>query len=645
VRAADYLIPGAILARAIAGYEHRQAQVAMADAVDETLRTEGVLLVEAGTGTGKTIGYLLPALLHVAETGKRVIVSTGTKALQDQIMESDLPLLLERLRLDVPVACMKGLSNYVCRRRLEELRRSPDAASGRLARELAIVEPWVARTVTGERADLEGLGDDAPVWGQITSSSESRVGARCVHYDECFVTRMRREADDAGLIVVNHHLFFADLAARGAHGGSVLPDYDAVIFDEAHQIEDVVTRFYGVHVSSTRLEVLARDAERAFVAAGTHEETRMSTDAVRTTADAFFAGLPAGAEGTRTSISGDVFAGALADHMYALDSALDAVVALAKRRQTLTSAAGESLGQIARRAEVLRNELAFIAEGGRDGNVTWAETRGRRTALGASPVDVSVLLREELFYRTRAVVLTSATLTTGKGYDYIKSRLGIDFGVREERLPSPFDYEDQSALYLPSHLPDPRDPDYLDQAVHEVRALAEITGGGAFVLCTSFRVMHALAARTEVPFPKLVQGEAPKTTLLERFRALGDAVLFATASFWEGIDVPGPALRLVILDKLPFEVPSDPLVQARTERLRRDGKHPFMDYHVPAAALGLKQGFGRLIRSRRDRGIVAILDSRIVTKSYGRVFLDSLPPATRCRNLDQAEAFWRGTTL
>jgi len=635
VRAADYLAQGGPLSGAIAGYEHRPGQMAMAGAVQQILEQDGVLLVEAGTGTGKTLAYLVPALL----SDRRVVISTGTRTLQDQIMDHDLPLLERHLGLPVRAACMKGLTNYLCLRRFEELRGSAEADQGRIARHLPLVERWASVTTVGDRAEIAGLPEDAPLWAQVSSSPETRIGPRCQYFEECFVTGMRRRAQDAQLVVVNHHLFFADLATRGPHGGGVIPEYDAVIFDEAHQIEDVVTQFFGVQVSSTRLEVLLRDAQRALVALTSPDSATL----LRSVADAgtaFFTALPRRdqAESGRVALLQETFTGALQEHMFRLDAALEALGAHCKLRV----GESEAVAQVGRRAETLRNEMATIAEGGGGTQVTWLETRGRRASIGASPVNVSEIVREQLFYRTPAVVMTSATLTTGGSFEFVERRLGIDFEVQEQIVPSPFDYGAQAALYLAGHLPDPRDAGFLDAATEEIRSLVSITSGGAFVLCTSFRVMHELAARCAPLLEQraLVQGEAPKGTLLERFRAAGDAVLFATASFWEGVDVPGPALRLVVIDKLPFDVPTDPLVVARCERLREEGEPPFMKYLVPAAALSLKQGFGRLIRSTRDRGIVAVLDRRIVHKGYGKVFLRSLPEAHRCDTLDEVRAFW-----
>lgn len=733
MRASDLLGPQGPLARSIEGYEHRPSQMRMAELVQTTLEHEGVAIVEAGTGTGKTWAYLVPAIL----SGKRVVVSTGTRALQDQIMERDLPALRDHLGLAVEAVCMKGLSNYLCLRRYELFRHAPEAATAEVGRQLRVIEDWRAYTETGDRADLP-LPEDASVWAHVQSGPDTRIGARCSFFEKCFVTKMRRAAENARIIVVNHHLFFADLALRGDRtaGGAVIPDYDAVIFDEAHQLEETATLFFGASVSTGQLDRLARDATRSLVAA---KDGSPLPEVLRAASDAFFLALPRLREGndripleashfTRAEtvdVERDWDGGAMAPaptpdlerRFFALDDALEALGAHCRT----VRGEDESLAQIAKRCGQIRDDLGRITEAAIGHSVAWVSRRGNGVALGISPIDVSSILRKELFGRAESVILTSATLTTGRSssstspkvssgsdsdvssstapdgdgvaskgaatigaatkvsqgavskgvgakrgrsskdpevsprdgtsdeitsdFRYFKQRLGIDFEVDELALPSPFDFPSQAGLYVPEKMPDPRDPRFIDAASREVLGLIAVTDGGAFVLCTSFRNMHALAQACRPTlidrgYPVLVQGELPKPTLLERFRKSGDAVLFATSSFWEGVDVPGHALRLVVIDKLPFEVPSDPLVRARCERLEEEGGKPFMELLVPAAALALKQGFGRLVRTRKDRGIVSILDSRLVKKGYGKVFLRSLPDASRLYSLAEAKAFW-----
>lgn len=631
-----WLGEGGLLARAISAYEPRAAQLEMARAVEQALARDDTLLLEAGTGTGKTLAYLVPALL----SGKKVVISTGTKTLQDQIMQRDLPLLAS-VAGELSVACMKGLPNYLCLRRYEEFRRSP-AAFMPLARQLPLIERWRETTLTGDRSELNELAEDNALWHEIQSSSETRIGMKCQYFEACFVTRMRREAEQARLLIVNHHLFFADLALRdGARGSSVIPNYDAVIFDEAHMIEDVATDFFGVSVSTNKIEVLMRDAQRAFAAAHLSGPYERLVSAVGLTASRFFDTLPRPRTGEsgRVPLPSETFVVRLQEPMFALDNALDALASYAKSR----IAESEAVAQIARRAEQIRDEVALIAEGGPGDQVTWTLARGRSTSIGSSPVEVGALLRERLFLRGGACVLTSASLATNASFDYVRARLGIDYGAQETCLASPFDYAEQAALYLPKGVGDPRDLAFTERACAEIEALVKLTRGGAFVLCTSNRALRELSSRTrdKLGCSVLVQGEAPNAALLDAFRADGNAVLFGTAGFWQGVDVPGSALRLVIIDKLPFDVPSDPLVSARCHRLKERGEEPFMRYLVPAAALTLKQGFGRLIRSRADRGIVAILDQRVTTKGYGKVFLRSLPNARRCDTLAELQAFFR----
>jgi ATP-dependent DNA helicase DinG len=624
------------LARALPGYEARPAQLAMAEAVERALRDDSTLLVEAGTGTGKTMAYLVPALL----SGKKVVISTGTKTLQDQIVQRDLPLLAAQLERPVQAAVMKGLQNYLCLRRYEEFRRSAASLNEASGRHLPLLERWRETTPNGDRAELNELAQDAAIWAEVQSSSETRIGPKCTYHEACFVTRMRREAEAAQLVIVNHHLYFADLALRGPHGGGVIPDHAAVIFDEAHMIEDVATDFFGVSVSTSKIEVLVRDAQRAFAAAGLFSRSERLLGALSLTAARFFETLPRARSGEsgRLPLPPETFVVRMQDSMFALDNALDALASFAQNEQSES----EAVAQIARRAEQIRNHVALIADGGPGDHVTWTSLRGRSVSIGSSPVEIGEILRDKLYLRAGATVLTSATLCTGDSFDYVKSRLGLDADASELRLDSPFDFARQAALYLPRGLGDPREDIFVERAAEQLLALVELTQGGAFMLCTSIRMMQRLAERTRKQLRQrvFVQGEAPNASLLDAFRSDGNAVLFATAGFWQGVDVPGRALRLVIIDKLPFDVPTDPLVSARCHRMKERGQEPFMRYLVPSAALTLKQGFGRLIRSQADRGIVAILDERVATKGYGKVFLRSLPAARRCTSLEEVAAFW-----
>jgi ATP-dependent DNA helicase DinG len=625
----------------------------MAEAVESALDQEHHLFVEAGTGTGKTLAYLVPAVL----SGRKVVISTATRALQEQIFVKDLPIVADALAAHgVPLraSLMKGLANYVCLRRLGEARASDglDATLGRIA-------DWAQTSESGDRAELADLPEDSEVWRAVASSSETRIGAGCDHFDACFVTRMRREAEEAQIVVVNHHLLLADLALRrGGRGAyaSVLPPYDAVVFDEAHQVEDVATDFFGVRVSSARVESLLRDAERSLASVSALEAlksgpVRLTLETAREAGRALFSLMLLDAsrssDARRILSDADVTPAVRAVHA-AFDLRLGALEAIARAR------AEESLQLIARRVSDLREELGGILAGVRaDANgevsdvVRWIEVRSRSVSLGASPVDVGATLRERLFDRVPTVVCTSATLATGKSCHFIKARLGAPPESIELVLASPFDFAARAALYLPEDLPEPSDPLFEDAATARIVDLVKMTDGGAFVLCTSTRAMRSISARLRGRFdyPLMVQGERPKHLLLSRFRTSGRAVLVATMSFWEGVDVPGWALRLVVLDKIPFAPPNDPVVAARCAAIDRDGGNGFTQYSVPSAAMTLKQGFGRLIRTQRDAGIVAILDRRIVRKGYGRALLAGLPPARRVRSQHELSTFWEAIVV
>jgi ATP-dependent DNA helicase DinG len=662
--ALELLGPGGPFARQLGEYEDRSGQRAMAAAVERTLAEDRVLLCEAGTGTGKTLAYLLPAVL----SGRKVIISTATRALQEQIYFKDLPLVAEALGVNPRATLMKGLGNYLCRRRFEELRRSPVAAEPGRGRTLDLVAKWVEESETGDLGELASLTEEDSVRLAVASSSETRLGPACVHYDACFVTRMRREAEDARIVIVNHHLFFADLALRGAHPGRVLPDYDAVVFDEAHQLEDIATEFFGLRVTQAQLRRALADAERALKMSGTLDALFSGAapvvPAAEVATDRLFEEVtrlvPAG-DG-RVTLDRDAWAGPLEQRWLDLDRALDAVESSAEAARGRVESAKppntgslvDALSATARRIQTSRERLAAIIDGGA-GRITWVEKGPRGGVLSSSPVDLSWVLRERVFQSVPAAVLTSATLATrarkndgeGKGpFGYVRSRLGLagdGIVVDELVVESPFDFPKQALFYTPRDLPQPRSDDFVDAAVERVAKLVALTGGGCFVLTTSLRSMRAFHERLRAHVPRerlLLQGQAPKAALLGRFRASSDSVLVATASFWEGVDVPGQALRLVVLEKIPFLVPSDPIVRARAEALESEGKNPFIELHVPAAAIALKQGFGRLVRTRRDVGIVALLDERVHRRGYGRTLLEALPPAARTDDFAEVERFW-----
>jgi ATP-dependent DNA helicase DinG len=663
-RALELLGPDGPLARGLTAYETRPGQLQMASAVERALAESRVLLCEAGTGTGKTLAYLIPAVL----SGRKVVVSTATRALQEQIYYKDLPLVAKALGREPRAALVKGLSNYLCKRRLSELRQSPEALRPAVARALSAIERWNDDTDMGDLAELASLREDDPVRLAVASSSETRLGPGCAHYDECFVTRMKRAAESAQIVIVNHHLFFADLALRGPHPGRVLPDYDAVIFDEAHRLEDIATEFFGLRVSETRLERALGDAERSLGFAGVGDPlfspgTGRVLEQARAASKALFDELGRVTHGDepRKTLARDDFSGNVSERWLDLDAALEGVEALAtatrgrlaslERRRMVP--VEDALEATERRMASLRGELSTIVDGGA-GRVTWFDRGARGRALSSAPVDLSQLLRERVFETIPAVVLTSATLAThrakadGAGaFGYVRARLGLDgdtVSVEELVVGSPFDFARQALLYTPRDLPSPASAGFIDGASERIAELVRVTGGGCFVLTTSLRSMRLFHAKLRALLPDarlFVQGDAPKASLLAAFREAGDAVLVATMSFWEGVDVPGRALRLVALEKIPFLVPTDPIVRARAEALEAEGKSSFAELHVPAATIVLKQGFGRLVRTRRDAGIVALLDERVHRRGYGKTLLAALPPASRADELGAVRTFWQ----
>ncbi len=630
---------GGRLARAMSDHEDRPQQVEMAEVVLGALRDGGYAMVEAGTGTGKTLAYLVPALL----SGKKVVVSTATKTLQDQIFFKDIPLLGRALGVKISAAYIKGRSNYLCRLRFESFAREPRFSRREEAASWPMVRDWAASTESGDRAEL-GLPEDASIWKEITATSEQCIGHRCPHWDACFVTEMRRRAQEARIVVVNHHLFFADRALRARESEvelEVIPRCDAAVFDEAHTLEDVATGHFGVRVSTYRFQDLAADARRALDPAS-RPLLEPLVAVVEGRAAGFFSALE--------ERSGLLFSARKGESVVRLRGDLataeraELVGALEALAEATEEANDPQIEAIARRAFQLAEETAFVsaAEEGAP-FVHFVERRGRGLFVEAAPIEVAEALEKKVWSTLPAAVFTSATLAVGGCFDHLRDRLGLAGreDLRERRVESPFDYRAQCALYLPTHLPEPNDPRYVEHLALELERLCGLTGGRAFALFTSVRNMvHAyeiLAAR--LPYRVLLQGELPKARLLELF-VEKPSVLFATSSFWEGVDVPGRALSLVAIDRLPFASPSDPLVAARIEALEARGVEAVAAYQVPRAAIALRQGFGRLIRSRSDRGIVAILDRRIVTRGYGRTFLGSLPDVRRFARFEELGVFW-----
>jgi ATP-dependent DNA helicase DinG len=625
----ELLGPHGPLAAELPGFEHRAPQVEMAVAVADAFREGGQLLVEAGTGTGKTLAYLIPAVL----SGQRVVVSTGTKNLQEQLFYKDVPLLRRALGVPFTACLMKGRSNYLCMSRFEEFAVQPTFRELDQAEHFDTLARWAPITKTGDRAEIPGFPENVEFWSRLSAKSDTCVGKECRDFERCWVTRLRQRAAASDIIIVNHHLLFADLIVREGAYGEVLPDYDFLVLDEAHQVEDVATEYFGLTVSSFRVEELARDVASAWEARRRHgslEQVRI----VRRAAQEFFEAYRIGKDRFRIA-KGREPSGATR-HYQTLRHEIERLAADLRG----IPEPDESTVALARRSAEIVFDLERILTSSDEETVAWCETRERSVVLRASPINVSEMVSKSLLERKRSVILTSATLSIEESLDYTRRRLGSN--PREQKvLPSPFDFSRQTVLYVPRDMPSPRDPKFLQRVAEEVLALTHASRGRAFVLFTSFANLYATRdlIADRIQFPLLVQGEAPRSELLDRFRVTPGAVLLATSSFWEGVDVVGEQLSCVIIDKLPFAVPGDPLVSARIDWLESRGASGFHDYQVPMAILGLKQGLGRLIRSRSDRGVLALLDSRVVRMSYGERFLASLPPFPLVHRRDEAVAF------
>ena len=657
----QFFAPGGVLSRTHPAYEFRRGQLQMAQAVEQALAEKRHLIVEAGTGTGKTLAYLMP----VIRSGKRVIISTGTKNLQEQLFYKDVPFLEQALYGNtsgrLSVCYMKGRNNYLCRKKLYDLTDQPVLSGLEAIEHYRAIAAWEKTTATGDRAELAELPEASLLWHKLDARADACMGQKCSEFERCFITEMRRKAMESDLIIVNHHLFFADLAiklqADGAPDAGILPEAAAVVFDEAHELEDVAGNYFGISISNLRLEDLARDVENSM------QQNRMlsaslsgALGSLRERSQFFFSLLPPG-DGRFAFETRREFLEENGDEFVALN-------------QALTRLAGELGGlpqkpeevfNFVRRAQEIQVQLEFALESEDRNTVFWIERRGGRWGsrsgpnktpeesvrgrqnvfLQATPIDVGPILRECLWSKLDCAVLTSATLAVGGGFDYIRQRLGLEH-ARESVLPSHFDYESQALLYVPPDLPDPRTPQFTAKAAERIRRLLEITRGRAFVLFTSYAQMNDIYQRLlgAMEFPILRQGDAPKSALLEEFRLTPNAVLFATSSFWQGVDVQGEQLSCVIIDRLPFAVPSDPVVAARVKAIDADGGNAFFQYQVPAAVITLKQGFGRLIRSLHDRGLLVLLDNRILKKPYGRVFVESLPNYKKTTDVRAVEEFF-----
>ena len=649
--------PNGLIAKVHPEYEHRPGQIEMADAVLRAFEQKHHLIVEAGTGTGKTLAYLVPAIAAACGSGARVVISTGTKNLQEQLMDKDIPFLQGILPAKFRAAVMKGRNNYACLHRIKRAETAPMLEGLEQIDQFDEVFRWVTKTETGDRAELSNLPENLPFWRHIDARSDTCLGQKCADFEPCFLTRMRQRAIDADVVVVNHHLFFADLALRNGAYGAVLPDYAAVILDEAHQIEDVASEYFGVQVSTYQIDDLLRDV--SYLKLENHEaekELARICARIERFADAFwisfregrglegrFALIPQGSPPTVTDgADADMDVGEPETRMPALPHhAFDNALNRLETTLTALKDAPADAENIVRRTRQLRFDVSVIIKGDDKKFVYWIERRGRGIFLRASPIDVSSLLQDKLFERVPTVILTSATLSSAGNFNFIRERLGLDEG-EEMIAESIFDFRNQAVLYLPPHMPDPRSPQWGRAAADEVIKILTATEGRAFVLSTSLSGMNQLYEQvaSQTDYPCFVQGSASKAALLRTFRSTPNAVLFATSSFWQGVDVRGEQLSCVIIDKLPFAVPSDPIVAARQRHIEEQGGSSFYEYSVPQAIIGLKQGLGRLIRSTSDRGVLAVLDPRLRTKMYGQSFLQSLPPCRITSNVDDLAGFF-----
>lgn len=633
-----YFGPEGLLSTKIPSFEFRASQLEMAQSVCACLSGEAPLLVEAGTGTGKTWAYLIPAIL----SGKKVIVSTGTKTLQDQILDHDIPLLKGLIAPRLKAVCLKGRKNYLCRRRFKDFTYQPNFWNREEAKSFRRFQNWATRSKTGDRSEIPWLPDHYQFWNEVSSSSDQCLGQKCEEHPNCFLNRIRNEASRADLVVVNHHLFFADLALR-KKGAGVLPPYDAVIFDEAHQLEDIVGVYFGLQFSNLRISELVRDLDKLC-----QKELKNASNlqAIRNIARQL-----------------EVLGRQLHHHFHRLPKSQGRhLLDLERVGQEFTAISKQAIGALEQLGALLSpsaeqhpvcellinrslesaSAIQELLEQHKTSLVYWYEVNQHTVFLHGTPVQIDAILQEEIFAKTPASVFTSATLSVGGSFTFLRDALGIPAESKEEILCSPFCFETQALLYIPRDFPEPQDPRFCTQLAREALEILMKSQGRALLLFTSYRNMNEVheKLRDHLPFPVLMQGQKPKRVLLGEFKEKVDSVLLATSSFWQGVDVPGEALSCLLIDKLPFEVPDDPLIAARMEHLAKQGKNPFFHYQVPRAIIQLKQGVGRLIRSSQDRGVIGIFDVRLLTKSYGQTFLKSLPPCRVVHEREKLDAFF-----
>jgi ATP-dependent DNA helicase DinG len=612
------------LSRSIDDFEFRPSQIKMAQLIQRALRQDSYAIIEAGTGTGKTMGYLVPVIL----SGKKTVISTGTKNLQEQIFFQDMPLITETLGIKLNSLLMKGRKNYICLHRYNQhfIQPSLIATSGKKAR--GRLEQWLKKTKSGDRAELDWLADDDPLWDSISSTSDQCLGMECPRMKDCFLNELRKKAARADIIIVNHHLFFADLMVKKGGFGEIIPRFQAVVFDEAHRIEETAVNYFGESVSSGQLQDFARDIEKE-----TKEQGVLSVMADQLNI------IREGAERLQRIFALSEDKARISEEDLALiheGTSRDIRMALNKVRQ--------KTGQvISMRADTLIQSLEIIFSFNRPDRLKWYEKKKRGITFHSSPLDISDTMREDLYGGINTIIFTSATLSTNGTFDYIRSRLGIPEDALEGIYPSHFDFMEQSLFYIPLDLPGPNAADFADRASARIMEMLEISSGRALLLFTGYSNMNTVYHKIKgaLPYSVLRQGDAPKSALLEEFRNDTHSVLLATGSFWQGVDVPGESLSCLIVDKLPFDSPGDPLVSARIKSIGEKEGNPFMDYQLPSAIISLKQGLGRLIRKRSDRGVLSILDNRIIKSRYGRLFFESLPDMPVTHELEDVRKFYK----
>ncbi len=628
----EVLGPEGPFARLLDGFAPRAQQQAMAEAVATALDEGSTLVAEAGTGTGKTFAYLVPAIL----SGGKVIISTGTKNLQDQLYHKDLPLVRKALGVACDTALLKGRGNYLCVHRLELALDEGRFASRTLGRQLQEVRKWVSRTDSGDIAELTELPEDWSLWPQVTSTADNCLGSDCDYWDECFLTQARRRAQEADLLVVNHHLLFADMALRDEGFGELLPGANAFILDEAHQLPETASSFFGIGVSANQIWELCRDAiAEDLREAGEDPQVRRAAEVLEKEVRDLRLCFPAEPRrGPWRELDG--FMG-VAEALSAVGEALEALKGLLEP----LAARGKGLESCARRVNDIHERFQLLSADAPEGYIHWYETHTRSLTLNLTPLDVAELFARQMQEKAAAWIFTSATLAVGDSFEHFSHRLGLE-DAHCERWDSPFDYPNQSLLYVPPDMPEPNSADYTLAVVEQARRVLRLSRGRAFILFTSHRALRQAAEllADSLDYPLLIQGDAPRARLLEQFREKGDAVLLGTGSFWEGVDVRGEALSCVIIDKLPFASPGDPILQARIDAMRSRGGNPFFEYQLPQAVITLKQGVGRLIRDVSDSGVLVLCDPRLGSRGYGRTFIDSLPPMSKTRKLEVVERFF-----